>query len=1402
MKKLIALVVCATLIFNICAMSISATNAAALTMPESTVRQGEEFTLPITLENNPGLISLRLSVTFGSNLELIGITNTERLNGWLQPDISKESPILFWKDSLAEQNNTESGVIANLIFKVKNNVAAKETVRVECLDSYRANGTQNSILAGETQLKITCANHSFGEWSKKDDNYHSKACKVCGTIETAEHTWDDGTVTKQPTPANSGEKVFTCTACGATKNEKIAPTTNIEKVQISAKKAVVEKTGGCYSDGYYQYSLESFEPEFTVTLKDGTVKTVSNYTFNDNFYWEFGFCYNVSSNQSAENEWGVGEHEFTVTIAEVDYPCKVTITEIPIKNVAIRAKKAVIEKTGGFNDGYYEYSFDSFMPEFTVTLKDGTVKTVSDGDEFYSEFGFRYDVSSNQSAENEWGIGEHEFTVTIAGVNYPCKVTITESPIKNVVVKAQKSVVEKTGGRYDHTWYGRIYYEYSFDSFEPEFTVTFKDGTVKTGSNMSYSVFGFKYDVSSNQSAENEWGVGDHEFTVTIAGVDYPCKVTITESPIENVVIKAQKAVIEKTNGYDKGEYYKYNLIYFKPEFTITLKDGTVKIISPTSYSFEDSSGMMFVYLEHDLPSCLVSSNQSAENEWGVGEHEFTVTIAGVDCPCKVTITESPIKNVAIRAKKAVIEKTGSYNDGYYEYSFDSFMPEFTVTFKDGTVKTGSYYGFYSKFGFEYDVSSNQSAENEWGIGEHEFTVTIAGVDYPCKVTITESPIKNVAIRAKKAVIEKTGDYYHGGYCYYDLDSFEPEFTVTLKDGTVKTASADEFYSEFGFRYSVSSNQSAENEWGVGEHEFTVTIAGVDYPCKVTITESPIENVVIKAQKAVIEKTGGYYHGGYYHYDLDSFDPEFTVTLKDGTVKIIPPNSYSFEDLSGIRHVDLDHNLPSCLVSSNQSAENEWGVGKHTFVVKIAGKDYNCSVLVVKNPIKTVKAKLKESTIQRNTIFDCNGLSFEVTFQNGEKSTFEGAGYSFLEEYGIAFGNYDTAAKGTFKTTVTFMGVTTDLWYTVVDGDGPYTNVTVSGNEEIIITLYKKDGTKEQQKVVSYLSHVGGLGGSGGYFLTDKGQTFWVRFSWFEEPDEPADYTRDYELRLSAGNFKVSSSSGQQWFQMYNLLKRIYLYSWYFKNGNNAFSFDGKVSEENVDAVLYIALQNLYATDKSNYFYVDLETAQSAVEKLFDLNGFDLTTAKSYNKEKGYFAINEREFGFLGEDFTLTYNAETGWTFIQPNGDGTVDSIICDQSGHIQKIAFGVQNIGHKHSFTTTENLDGRFHGSSCTECGRFEMAQHHFHGVMVSKAPSATENGTKIGFCEECGKNIEFDIYASEFENYDIVENGKLDLVDVAKLAQYVAGWYGDIPIDYDYNEDDEVNLKEVVLLTRLVLN
>ena len=67
-------------------------------------------------------------------------------------------------------------------------------------------------------------NHSFGAWEKADGINHKHACTICGTEESAAHTWNSGTVTKVPTCTEAGEKVFTCTACGHTKTESVSKT--------------------------------------------------------------------------------------------------------------------------------------------------------------------------------------------------------------------------------------------------------------------------------------------------------------------------------------------------------------------------------------------------------------------------------------------------------------------------------------------------------------------------------------------------------------------------------------------------------------------------------------------------------------------------------------------------------------------------------------------------------------------------------------------------------------------------------------------------------------------------------------------------------------------------------------------------------------------------------------------------------------------------------------------------------------------------------------------------------------------------------------------------------------------------------------------------------------------------
>ena len=55
-------------------------------------------------------------------------------------------------------------------------------------------------------------------------------CEVCGEVLTAQHdidlighTWNDGEITIQPTEGEAGVKTYTCTVCGTTKEEPIAP---------------------------------------------------------------------------------------------------------------------------------------------------------------------------------------------------------------------------------------------------------------------------------------------------------------------------------------------------------------------------------------------------------------------------------------------------------------------------------------------------------------------------------------------------------------------------------------------------------------------------------------------------------------------------------------------------------------------------------------------------------------------------------------------------------------------------------------------------------------------------------------------------------------------------------------------------------------------------------------------------------------------------------------------------------------------------------------------------------------------------------------------------------------------------------------------------------------------------
>ena len=66
--------------------------------------------------------------------------------------------------------------------------------------------------------------HTYSSAWTSDENYHWHVA-TCGhdvISGKAEHMWDGGVVTKEPTCTEKGEKTYTCTVCDKTKKEEIA----------------------------------------------------------------------------------------------------------------------------------------------------------------------------------------------------------------------------------------------------------------------------------------------------------------------------------------------------------------------------------------------------------------------------------------------------------------------------------------------------------------------------------------------------------------------------------------------------------------------------------------------------------------------------------------------------------------------------------------------------------------------------------------------------------------------------------------------------------------------------------------------------------------------------------------------------------------------------------------------------------------------------------------------------------------------------------------------------------------------------------------------------------------------------------------------------------------------------
>ena len=611
---------------------------------------------------------------------------------------------------------------------------------------------------------------------------------------------------------------------------------------------------------------------------------------------------------------------------------------------------------------YYETGYLMEKLAYTATFSDGTVLSGNGaGFEYQGAYYPFNGYTNNQGYENQWLPGNtYEMVVSVMGV----PVTIEETPLVSLSF-TPTSVMENSngwlsGGENENGEYIEYWHYHVWDLFSKStYTAVFRDGTILTGNNsvLEYQGVTYSFAVSDNQSSQNQWTVGNtYALTVSLMGVDAKLPVAIEKTPLVSLEF-TPVTVMEGTCGhtnttYDMmtGEYIEYWWYYYgdllrRSTYTATFKDGTVLTGSGDGFDYQ-GTWYSFNY----------TSDQDYKNPWlGGNTYAIDVSVMGVETQVPVIIEETPLVSLEFTPVTVMEGTCGYTSTGYDEqigaYSYWYYQgwdllnrSTYTATFRDGTVLTGSGYGFnYQDNYYSFTYSEDQNYNNQWVAGNtYALEVSVMGAKVKMPVTIRQTPLVSLSF-TPVAVTEGTCGYLSTGYnemigeyayWYYQPWNLlnQSTYTATFDDGTVLTGSGSGFnYQGVYYSFSTSDNQSFENQWTVGNtYMLQVSVMGSTVEVPVTIERSPV--VSLTASPIVLEEhKGGYWTSHwqgdqrieyfYYHWRERV---SYTVTMSDGAV--VTGNANGFTHNGVYYSVDC---------SAEQGGNNTW-LARNSYPIPIS----------------------------------------------------------------------------------------------------------------------------------------------------------------------------------------------------------------------------------------------------------------------------------------------------------------------------------------------------------------------------------------------------------------------------------------------------------------------------------
>ncbi|MBR3837209.1 MAG: hypothetical protein IKJ74_03600 [Clostridia bacterium] len=158
MKKLLTSILAVALLLSASLLWLPAGAAGTgrIALSSGEAARGETFDMILSLEENPGLNTLQLEITYDTSaLELVAVECTDAL-GVSAPNTDYASPYpITWVD-FGAQNNTYTGTIAKFTFRPKGTTTCEEaTVNVRVLSSYDVMQVKNEFAPATGKIAIS-----------------------------------------------------------------------------------------------------------------------------------------------------------------------------------------------------------------------------------------------------------------------------------------------------------------------------------------------------------------------------------------------------------------------------------------------------------------------------------------------------------------------------------------------------------------------------------------------------------------------------------------------------------------------------------------------------------------------------------------------------------------------------------------------------------------------------------------------------------------------------------------------------------------------------------------------------------------------------------------------------------------------------------------------------------------------------------------------------------------------------------------------------------------------------------------------------------------------------------------------------------------------------------------------